>query len=94
MAQSTTLKEFEAVFPTLREALLEKVKHYGLPEEQLDWFKRVSRLKAGTPLSLPFLLARLRSAAAVAVAAVSPAPCADWWRNLRKKKRRKKRSKD
>ena len=44
MAQKTTLKEFEAVWPKLEAALLEHAKSYKLPQEQLDWYKRVSLL--------------------------------------------------
>lgn len=42
MAQKTTLKEFESVFPKLEEALLAHAKQYGLPEEYLQWYKQVS----------------------------------------------------
>lgn len=41
MAQRTTLKEFEAVFPKLEEVLLDYAKKYNLPEKELDWYKRV-----------------------------------------------------
>ncbi|AEO62873.1 ebb022f8-3d67-42dd-86aa-e6c8968d09ea [Thermothielavioides terrestris] len=40
MAQKTTLKEFEAVFPKLEEALVEHAKSYNLPEQALEWYKR------------------------------------------------------
>ncbi|KAK1766207.1 farnesyl diohosphate synthase [Phialemonium atrogriseum] len=40
MAQRTTLKEFEAVFPKLEEVLLDYAKKYNLPEKELDWYKR------------------------------------------------------
>ncbi|KAJ9148332.1 Farnesyl pyrophosphate synthase [Pleurostoma richardsiae] len=39
MAQKTTLKEFEAVFPKLEEVLLEHAAKYNLPKEQVDWYK-------------------------------------------------------
>ncbi|KAI9744181.1 MAG: Farnesyl pyrophosphate synthetase [Claussenomyces sp. TS43310] len=39
MAQATTLKEFESVFPTLVEDLLAHAKKYGAPEMALDWFR-------------------------------------------------------
>ncbi|GAB1314388.1 Farnesyl pyrophosphate synthase [Madurella fahalii] len=39
MAQKTSLKEFESVFPKLEEALLEHAKSYNLPEQALDWYK-------------------------------------------------------
>lgn len=42
MAQKTTLKEFESVYPKLEAALLDHAKSYKLPEEQLNWYKRVS----------------------------------------------------
>lgn len=42
MAQKTTLKEFEDVFPKLQADLLEHAKKYNLPQEQLDWYKKVS----------------------------------------------------
>lgn len=42
MAQKTTLKEFEAVFPKLEEVLLAHAKQYNLPQAELDWYKKVS----------------------------------------------------
>ncbi len=42
MAQKTTLKEFEAVYPKLEEALLDHAKSYKLPEKELEWLKKVS----------------------------------------------------
>ncbi|KAL6402336.1 putative farnesyl-pyrophosphate synthetase [Ilyonectria robusta] len=41
MAQKTTLKEFESVYPKLEEALLDHARSYKLPQEQLDWYKKV-----------------------------------------------------
>jgi farnesyl diphosphate synthase len=41
MAQKTTLKEFEAVFPKLEEALLDHAKKYNLPKTELEWYKKV-----------------------------------------------------
>jgi farnesyl diphosphate synthase len=41
MAQQTTLKEFEAVYPKLEEALLDHAKSYKLPQAELDWYKKV-----------------------------------------------------
>ena len=41
MAKQTTLKEFEAVFPKLEEDLVQWAKTYNLPQEQLDWYKKV-----------------------------------------------------
>ncbi|UKZ72949.1 hypothetical protein TrVFT333_000586 [Trichoderma virens FT-333] len=40
MAQKTTLKEFEAVYPKLEEALLDYAKSYKLPEKELNWLKK------------------------------------------------------
>lgn len=42
MAQKTTLKEFEAVYPKLEEALLDHARSYKLPETELTWLKKVS----------------------------------------------------
>jgi farnesyl diphosphate synthase len=39
MAQRTTLKEFEAVWPKLQETILDHAKSYKLPQTELDWFK-------------------------------------------------------
>ncbi|KXX78749.1 Farnesyl pyrophosphate synthase [Madurella mycetomatis] len=39
MAQTTNLKEFEAVYPKLEEALVEHAKSYNLPKQALDWYK-------------------------------------------------------
>lgn len=41
MAQRTTLKEFEAVFPKLEADLVEHAQKYNLPQKQLDWYKAV-----------------------------------------------------
>ncbi|KAK3953052.1 farnesyl diohosphate synthase [Pseudoneurospora amorphoporcata] len=40
MAKTTTLKEFESVFPKLEEALLEYAKAYKFPEQMLSWYKQ------------------------------------------------------
>ncbi|PON24041.1 farnesyl pyrophosphate synthase [Trichoderma gamsii] len=40
MAQKTTLKEFESVWPKLEEALLDHAKSYKLPAAELAWLKR------------------------------------------------------
>lgn len=37
----TTLKEFEAVFPSLVEELTEHTKQYGPPSDALKWFQDV-----------------------------------------------------
>jgi len=42
MANTTTLKEFEAIFPKLVEDVLDHAKTYNLPEEFVTWFKAVS----------------------------------------------------
>ncbi|KUI71787.1 Farnesyl pyrophosphate synthase [Cytospora mali] len=39
MAQKTTLKEFEDVFPKLEADLLEQAKSYNLPKGELAWYK-------------------------------------------------------
>lgn len=44
MAQKTTLKEFESVFPKLEEALLAQAKEFKLPEKELEWYKKVRSL--------------------------------------------------
>ncbi len=41
MARTTTLKEFESVFPKLVEDLLDHAKSYKLPEEFVNWYKAV-----------------------------------------------------
>jgi len=43
MAQKTTLKEFESVFPKLEEALLEHAQSFKLPEKEVAWYKAVSQ---------------------------------------------------
>ena len=43
MAQQTTLKEFESVFPRLEQDLVDWAKQYKLPQEQLDWYTKVSQ---------------------------------------------------
>ena len=42
MAKTTTLKEFESVFPKLVDDLLEHAKKYNLPEQFVTWYKAVS----------------------------------------------------
>lgn len=41
MAQKTTLKQFESVWPKLEEALLSHAGSYKLPATELAWLKRV-----------------------------------------------------
>lgn len=43
MAKTTTLKEFESVFPKLVEDLLDHAKKYNAPEQALKWFKAVRK---------------------------------------------------
>lgn len=43
MAQQTTLKEFESVFPRLEQDLVDWAKQYKLPQEQLDWYTKVGQ---------------------------------------------------
>ncbi|GJN75377.1 farnesyl pyrophosphate synthetase [Purpureocillium lilacinum] len=40
MAQKTTLKEFESVYPKLEEAILDHARSYKLPEAELSWLKK------------------------------------------------------
>lgn len=47
----TTLKEFEAVFPSLVEELTEHTKQYGPPSDALKWFQDVC-LPSSTPVDL------------------------------------------
>lgn len=49
MAQKTTLKEFESVYPKLEEVLLDQAKGYKLPARELEWYKRVSYPPAVCP---------------------------------------------
>lgn len=41
MAQTTTLKQFESVFPKLVEDILDASKQYKLPAAFVDWYKKV-----------------------------------------------------
>jgi hypothetical protein len=41
MAQTTTLKKFESIFPQLVEDILEHAQQYKLPEEFVTWYKAV-----------------------------------------------------
>ena len=56
MAQKTTLKEFESVFPKLEETLLAHAKKYNLPDEFVQWYKTVGDLdpQGAAPLPLRF----------------------------------------
>lgn len=42
----TTLKEFESVFPQLVEDLTEHCRHYNLPKNALDWYRKASNCSA------------------------------------------------
>lgn len=46
MAKTTTLKEFESVFPKLVEDLLDHAKGYNLPEEFVKWYKAVGQCQS------------------------------------------------
>ncbi|KAK4149452.1 farnesyl pyrophosphate synthase [Chaetomidium leptoderma] len=46
MAQKTTIKEFEAVFPKLEAVLLEHANSYKLPKQALDWYKQSLQVNA------------------------------------------------
>ncbi|KAL2130568.1 hypothetical protein VTI74DRAFT_6236 [Chaetomium olivicolor] len=46
MAQKTTLKEFESVFPKLEEVLVEHAKSYNLPTQALEWYKKSLEINA------------------------------------------------
>lgn len=56
MAQRTTLKEFEAVFPKLEADLVEHAESYKLPQKQVDWYKAV-----GAPATSRFVVVTLKS---------------------------------
>ena len=58
MAAKTTLTEFESVFPKLEADLLEWAKGYKLPQQQLDWYKKVSPHTVQQNLTLPSLSSR------------------------------------
>lgn len=59
MAQKTTLKEFESVWPKLEEALLDHAKSYKLPAAELAWLKKVWLLSLSIMCSIPMQLADL-----------------------------------
>jgi len=46
MAKTTTLKEFESVFPKLVDDLLAHAQQYGLPAEFVEWYKAVRATRA------------------------------------------------
>jgi hypothetical protein len=37
----TTREKFETVFPSLVEDLIQRCKQYNMPQDALDWFKKV-----------------------------------------------------
>lgn len=41
MASVTKREDFEAVFPSLVQDLTDHAKHYGVPTEALEWYKKV-----------------------------------------------------
>lgn len=41
MATTTNREDFEAVFPSLVQDLSDHAKHYGVPTEALEWYKKV-----------------------------------------------------
>jgi farnesyl diphosphate synthase len=41
MAQATTLKEFESIFPKLVEDILTHARQYNLPEDFANWYYKV-----------------------------------------------------
>ena len=45
MAQSTTLEEFEAIYPKLEAALLDDAKALKLPQAEYEWYKKVRSFK-------------------------------------------------
>lgn len=51
MAQKTTLKEFESVFPKLEKVLLEAAESYKLPAQALEWYKKVGAQMEWGPIS-------------------------------------------
>jgi farnesyl diphosphate synthase len=51
MAHKTTLQEFEAVFPTLVQDLLDHCDKFGLPQMAKDWFKAVCTFLISTETS-------------------------------------------
>lgn len=48
----TTRKEFEAVFPSLVDDLIQHCKQYNMPEDTLDWYRNVSHTKAVPAIAL------------------------------------------
>ncbi|KAH8591161.1 farnesyl pyrophosphate synthetase [Bisporella sp. PMI_857] len=67
MAQTTTLKEFESVFPKLVEDILDHANTYKLPEEFVKWFKASLNAnaiggKCNRGMSVPDSVSMLREA--------------------------------
>lgn len=40
-AETTTLQEFESIYPKLQAAILDHAKSYKLPQGEMNWFKLV-----------------------------------------------------
>jgi farnesyl diphosphate synthase len=43
MAKTTTLKEFESVFPKLVDDILSDAKKYNLPADFVQWYRNVDK---------------------------------------------------
>jgi hypothetical protein len=52
MAKTTTLKEFESIFPKLVEDILDDARKYNLPQAFVEWFKAVRRSLQGSAIDL------------------------------------------
>ena len=52
MAKTTTLKEFESVFPKLVEDILDDARKYNLPQAFVEWFKAVGSSLRGSAINL------------------------------------------
>lgn len=44
MAKATTLREFESIFPKLVEDILAHSRQYNLPEDFVNWYRKVGIL--------------------------------------------------
>lgn len=42
-AETTTLQEFESIYPKLQAAILDHAKSYKLPQGEMNWFKLVRK---------------------------------------------------
>lgn len=52
-ANTTTLQEFESVWPKLQAAILEHAQSYKLPQGETEWFKLVCGRRAMHFQSIP-----------------------------------------